>query len=405
MLRIAWRNIWRNKRRSLITMASIFFAVVFAVLMISFSNGIWSRVIDSLLRTQMGHIEIHGKGYWDSKDIDDFMTMNDASIDALRKIPHVTNVSPRTEVFAMASSEKALRGIVVLGIDPVEENDKSSLAARIVKGNYLTENDDGIIIGETLSKILEANIGDTLTIISRGYHGASASGLFTIRGIVSMPVPEMNRSFSFITINAAQNFIDMKDGYSGILIAVDKPQNLHKTLEAVKSSIDDSVYDVYSWEFTMREFLQKIESDRVFSKIILFFLYLVVGFGILSTVIMLTNERRREFGTMVALGMARSKLASLITTELFMMSCMGILLALAVSIPVTILLYYYPLPLPEKLATSVRAFGIEPILPMDVNLKVYLNQAITVLIITCATIVYPIKTVFKMKINKEIRIQ
>ncbi|MDR2815604.1 MAG: hypothetical protein LBB62_02740, partial [Proteiniphilum sp.] len=127
MIKLAWRNIWRNRRRAIITMASIFFAVFFCTVMTCQIEGVWEQVIDNTLRTQTGHIQIHGKGYWDDKVVDNFMTMDAETLSRLAHIDNVANVSPRVETFAMASFGTVSKGIAVTGVSPEAEAGKSNL--------------------------------------------------------------------------------------------------------------------------------------------------------------------------------------------------------------------------------------------------------------------------------------
>ena len=404
MIRLAWRNIWRNRRRSLITIASVFVAVFLTIVMMSYSNGTWGKMIDNMLHTQAGHIEIHQKGYWDDKVIDNFMTMDSETIAQLRGTDNIESVAPRVEVFALAAAEKITKGVAIIGIDPVEENKKSRLANRLVEGNYLDSNDTGLLIGKKLSEYLRVVPGDSLALIGQGYHGASAVGLFPIRGIVSLITPDMDRSMLYMTVGSAQEFIDMPNGYSGMLIALNDGNQLKATMQVVEEKIDSSVYDVLPWTITMDRLLKQKESDQAFSIIILVILYLIVGFGILGTVLMMTNERRREFGMMIALGMQRGKLGRNIATELLLMSCIGAVAALIVCVPLVGYFHLHPIPLSGEMATMMNAYGIEPVLPMDASPTLFISQVIIVLIITCFTLVYPIRVIRTLDTNKAIRL-
>ena len=404
MIRLAWRNIWRNRRRSLLTIASVFAAVFLTVVMMSYSNGTWGKMIDNMLHTQAGHIEIHQKGYWDDKVIDNFMTMDNETIKLLRETGNVESVAPRVEIFALAAAEKITKGVAIVGIDPVEENKKSQLAKRLVEGNYLDPNDTGILIGKKLSEYLHIGTGDSLALIGQGYHGSSAVGLFPVRGIVSLITPEMDRNMLYMTIPSAQDYISMPDGYSGILIALNDGNQLKTTIRTVEGKIDSTVYEILPWTITMDRLLKQKESDQAFSIIILVILYLIVGFGILSTVLMMTNERRREFGMMISLGMQRGKLWRNVSTELLLMSFIGAAVALIVCIP---LVWYYnlhPIPVSGEMATMMLAYGIEPVLPMDASPSLFINQVIIVLLITCITMVYPIHVIRTLNTNKSIRL-
>jgi ABC-type lipoprotein release transport system permease subunit len=398
MIRIAWRNIWRNKRRSGITIASVFFAVFFCVITTSINEGVWDKMIDNTLRTQTGHIQIHGKGYWDDKVTDNFMAIDAATITRLEAIEHVTNVSPRVETFAMASLGSVSKGIGVVGISPKREAEKSSLPVRLVRGGYLSEDDEGALIGEGLAKYLGATVGDTLAFIGQGYHGASALGLFPVRGILRLMTPEENEGLAYITLPAAQRFIDMPDGYSGILIALDNNRRMDETLSAVRQVMEMAPVDVLPWTFTMERLLQSAESDKAFNKVMLFILYLIVGFGILGTVIMLSNERKEEFRVMVSLGMQRQRLAATVGLELLIMSMIGVVAALAVTVPLTYVFAAHPIEMSGEVADMYYNYGMEPVIPTSTATWIFVQQILVVLLITLIASAWPVRKIRKMRL-------
>ncbi len=400
---LPWRNIWRNQRRTFITIGSVFFAVLFSVVMTSFSNGTWNRMIENMLRTQAGHIEIHQRGYWDDQVIDHFMTMDRDAIDSLSRIDHIANISPRVETFAMASSGNITKGIAIKGIDPVLEDRKSSLSQRLTQGAYLSSGDTGILIGQALSEYLKVTVGDTLALIGQGYHGASAAGLFPIRGIVSLVTPEMDKNFIYMTLPATQAFIDMPDGYSGMLIALDRSEYLATVMQAINASIDTSAYELLPWTVTMERLMQQAESDKAFTKLIMLILYMIVGFGILGTVIMMSNERRHEFGMMIALGMRRGKLAQSVGIELLTMTLIGTALSLAVTAPFILYFNRYPIQMTGQLADTMTAYGMEAVLPMDASPGIFISQGLIILSITSLTFLYPAGMISKLKVNHAIK--
>jgi ABC-type lipoprotein release transport system permease subunit len=341
------------------------------------------------------------------------MFMDTAIIRQLEGIENITNVSPRVETFAMASFGAVNKGIAVIGISPEKEAQKSNLPSRIVAGGYLSETDDGILIGEGLSKYLNANIGDTLALIGQGYHGASAAGLFPVRGILKLMTAEMDNGMMYMTIPSAQNFIDMPDGYSGILISITDNNKLDEVIQVISfqlSVVSEKAenwelktenYEVYSWHFTMERLLETAKSDEAFSSFIMFILYVIVGFGILGTIIMMTNERKREFCTMISLGMPRMRLATVVSTELLIMSLIGVLLAFVVTIPLTHWFAAHPIAISGEMSDTFIQFGMEPFLPMSVKLSIFIDQIITILVITLITMIYPAYKILKLKITNK----
>lgn len=357
-----------------------------------------------MLRTQTGHIQVHRKGYWEDKVVDNFLEMNEETIARLGRIEHVANVSPRIELFAMAfSDQNTSKGVAVVGVDPAKEDEKSSLSERLLEGRFLRADDQGLLIGKALSKYLKAGLGDTLALIGQGYRGAGAAALFPILGIVSFATPEMDGGMLYMPVAAAQEFISMPNGYSGILIAIDDGKALEETLQRVRETVDASACEALSWKVTMESLLKQAESDKAFSKIILFVLYLIVGFGVLGTVIMMTTERRREFGMIVALGMRKGRLAWSVAVELLLMSGAGLLAGLAASAPIALYFHRRPIPLGGELAAAMNAYGMEAVIPMEANLALFVSQALIVLLITILTIVYPLRAILKMEVNKALR--
>ena len=177
LLTLAWRNIWRNKRRTLITIGSITFAVVLACIMRSMQLGSYERMIDNSVRFFTGYIQVHKNGFWDDKTIDNSFTPGDELIGQIEQLPNVEAVVPRIESFALASYEMQTKGAMVLGIDPDREDFLTEVnKSRLTEGEPLKADDDGALIGKGLAEYLKMDIGDTLVLISQGYHGANAAG-------------------------------------------------------------------------------------------------------------------------------------------------------------------------------------------------------------------------------------
>jgi ABC-type lipoprotein release transport system permease subunit len=207
----------------------------------------------------------------------------------------------------------------------------------------------------------------------------------------------------YMPLPAAQEFIGMPNGCSGLLIALDDGGMLDETLRRVSEAVDTQACEVLPWTVTMEDLLKQAGSDKAFSKIILFVLYLIVGFGILGTVIMMTTERRREFGMMVALGMQKSRLARSVALELLFMACTGLAAGLAASLPVVLYYHHHPIPLGGKLAGLMGAYGMEPVLPLEAGPALFAGQALIVLLITCLAILYPVRVIVKLEVNKSLR--
>ena len=422
-MKLIWRNIWRNSRRAKITIASVFFAVFFCTLMNSVVNGLWEKMRDDALRTQTGHIQIHKRGYWDDKTIDNFMTMDAAVIGGLEALDNIENISPRIMIAAMASYGTQSKGVIITGISPAKEREKSNLPIRVAQGRYLSENDDGILIGEGLAGYLSVGVGDTVVFIGQGYHGASAVGLFPVRGLLRMPSIEMDNGLVYMTLQTTQSFIDMPDGYSGILVSIQKEKLLNETMKAISYQLSGNSnenpdirqpatspyplqmgtddYEVLPWMVTMEEMMKTSASHKGLVRMIMLVLYLIVGFGILGTVIMMTNERKREFAMMISLGMSRRRLKVATVLELILLTVTGVALATAVSVPLTYYFSLNPIPLTGDIAQAYIELGMEAVLITTCETSVFITQTLTVLFFAGLTFTYPVSKIGKLKLTSK----
>ena len=141
--KLAWRNIWRNKRRTLLTAASVSLAIFLALIMRSMQSGVYSHIISNVVQSYTGYIQIHKKGYWDEKeDINNSFTLNDSLIQKLNSIANVSIYVPRLESFALASNDEQTKGVVLTGIDPDKEDRFTAISKKIVGDKYLSLDED-----------------------------------------------------------------------------------------------------------------------------------------------------------------------------------------------------------------------------------------------------------------------
>ena len=205
IIKIAWRNIWRNKRRTLITVASIMFALFFAIIMRGFQRGSYAKMKENAVESYSGYLQVQNKDYWDDKNINNTMTVDPEMLDELASDERVKEIIPRLESFALASSGESTKGVAVMGIDPDKEDMMTQVKSYLGEGSFIESQDKSIMLAEGLSKFLGIGVNDTLVLFSSGYHGATAAGLYPVKGILKLPTPEMNRSTVYLPILEAQN--------------------------------------------------------------------------------------------------------------------------------------------------------------------------------------------------------
>ena len=269
---LAWRNIWRNRRRTLITASSIFFAVFFALVMRSFQLGAYDTLFKNVIESYTGYIQLQNEEYADEPTLDNCFKIDSGLIGKVESDLNVSAVVPRLESFALAASGSRTQGVMVLGIDPERENKVSDMKSRLVKyrlspeainalkseslpertkklldlfsnesyasvgrlmldlgisvedsaailqvisrkasfpNKYISAEDpQGVLIGTGLSEFLKINVGDTLVLMGQGYHGSSAAGNFIVSGIIKLPAPDIDNIIVYMPVEAARNLYE-----------------------------------------------------------------------------------------------------------------------------------------------------------------------------------------------------
>ncbi len=403
LIKIAWRNIWRNKRRTLITVASIMFALFFAIIMRGFGKGSYAKMKQNAIEAYSGYLQIQKKGFWDDKNINNSFTIDPELLSQFETRSGVKNLIPRLESFSLASSGEATKGAVIMGIDPERENKMSGIANYLSKGDYLGESDRAVLLAQDLASFLKVQVGDTLVLFSSGYHGATAAGLYPVRGIVNLPTPEMNRTFIYMTVQEAQHLFSAPDRFTAMAFNLDGMDEVDQVVEEVSGSIDSEEYTVMSWQAMNKELLQMIETDSAGGVIMIGILYMVIAFGIFGTVLMMTNERIREFSVMVSVGMQRSRLATVVVLELLFLTTLGVLGGIAISLPVMLYFYYNPIQMTGDWVEVMKDFNFEPVMPMSMEFDIFVMQAIAITILSLIAMSYPTIKIMKLNVVEGLR--
>jgi ABC-type lipoprotein release transport system permease subunit len=395
-LKLAWRNIWRNKRRTLITVASIFFGVLLSAYMTSMQEGSYDKMVEIVVKFYSGYMQVHHEDYWENKSINNSFDYDQALVDQIKKYPEIDFVIPRLESFGLASAGELTRGSAIFGIVPDIETQLTGIANKIVLGNYLQATDDGVVIGDGLAKYLKLALNDTLVIITQGYHGVSAAGKFPVRGIIKHVSPELNKSIIYMELKTCQNFLGAENKLTSLVVNVADNDAMKRTLKKLKSEIR-TPFSVMSWEEMQPEVVQQIESDRAGGVIMKAILYIVIAFGIFGTIMMMIAERRREFGVMISIGMQKSKLSVILFFETLLIGLLGIASGIAVTLPMILIQAQNPIPLTGETAKLMEDFGFEPYMFFSTAPEVFWQQAISVFVLTMIIGIYPVIASLRIK--------
>lgn len=400
---LAWRNLWRNKRRTLIAASSVFFAVVLALLMRSMQTGYYDYMIDSSVKTYTGHLQIQGKDYWEKRSLEESMILDDNIINRVGEIDGVELTVRRLETFSLISYGMVTRVVQVAGIEPEAEDRLTSIKNRIVKGEYFSKDSRGIILAEGLADLLNAEIGDSILIYGQGLYGITAAELIPVQGIARFSLPAQNKSYAYLSLPYSQWVFSAPDRLTSLSIMVENRNQVNEIQKEIKTLFDQTNvlagedYDIMSWEELSPELVQYIQIDNAQGIIMLGILYIVIAFGIFGTIMMMTAERVKEFGILISVGMKKWKLYLVTTLETIFISFIGVVAGAVVSLPLIIYFVNNPIPLTGEMADAIVAWGFEPILPFAIYPGMFIAQVWTVLAIALVSGLYPINFIRKIK--------
>ena len=392
-LKLAWRNLWRNKRRTMISISAVLFSVLFASTIQSFQKGTWDHMVDNVVRYYLGYAQIHQNGFWDDQTLDN--SFDPKAVPA--SLHESMELAPRLESFALASSGEITRGVLVVGIDPKKENAMTGLKNRITKGDYLNGEDQSVLVAEGLANLLNLNIGDTIIMVSQGYQGQNAAAAYPIKSLAKFGAPELNKQLVFMPLALSRDFYGTGERLTSLAVNLSGRDELPAALTTIRSQLPEEEFEVLDFKKLMPELIEAQELDTAGSMLILWVLYLLIAFGLFGTVLMMTRERTYEFGVLTAIGTKKRTLMGMLWTEAILIGTVGSILGILLSIPIVYYLNTNPIVLSGDMGAAYEKFGMEPLLKTTFESWIFLRQAVVIFFISCFLTIYPIWYIWRLK--------
>ncbi len=390
---MAWRNIWRNPRRTILTICAITFSSLLLVFMLSFQFGSYETMINTSVKIQTGHLQVQAQAYQDKKSMRLVVADPDAVASILDKIPQVHAYSFRSQAFSLVSSQKRSYGALVTGIDPAREVRVSRLKELIREGQFLSETDrEQALIGTLLARILRLPLGDEITLLGQGRDGSIAATVVTVKGIYSSGIDALDRSVIQIPLKTFQDVYAMGSAVHEIVIIAQSLASIDAIQHAISASItavdNPTPLKVLDWEELMPGLRQGIEMDLVSGMIFYFLLILVVAFSILNTFLMAIFERTREFGVLMAIGTRPGRLTKILLIESMSMAISGIVAGIVLGGAVTLYFQSHGIDI-SGASDLLSQFGISGRIYPRLSLLSALSGPAAVLLITLVAALYP----------------
>ena len=406
IFKIAWRNIYRNKKRSLITITSIFAALFLIIFMRALQFGFYDNLIKTVVESYAGYVEVHAKGFWDNQNLENSMVVDNELIKNIESVNGVENTVERLQSFSLISTGEKTRGGVINGVVIEDEQKITDWNKNIIDGSFQLERNE-IIIAKGIAEYFDLQIGDSLILYGQGYRGMMAAGKYPVKGIIDLKNPNLNKLGIFMTLESARDYVSSDNISTHIIIDKRQYYSEDKILNDLESILS-SDYEVMTWKETLPEIEQTITADSAGGLIMAFILYIIVVFGMFGTVLMMTEERKYEFGVLISIGMSRIRLFSIILVETVILSMIGVVLAILVTYPISYYFYLNPINIVtlmgEGADVMIEEFGFDPVVPFSISLDIPFSHALIIFTFSLLISVYPAIRIFRLNPVKSMNI-
>jgi ABC-type lipoprotein release transport system permease subunit len=272
------------------------------------------------------------------------------------------------------------------------------------RNGYIKSGESSVLTGKALAEYLKLSVGDTIVLIGQGYRGASAAGKYRVAGIVKLPSPDLDNKIVYLPLDVCQELYDAPGMVTSLAVSV--KDNGDRAVDAMTGLIGKELsppLKAMDWRQMNELLINQMEGDNKSGMVMIAILYLVIAFGIFGTVLMMTAERRREFGVLVAVGMQKTKLARVVVFEMLYIGFMGILSGTLAAMPVIIYGYLHPIRFTGEMGKMYEDYGLEPVMPFLPADWYIVWQMVVVAVIVLIALIYPVRKIMRTDVVKSLK--
>ena len=325
MLGLAWRNIWRQARRSLITILAMAVGAAVCIPAMSFMDGMFATMFDVAVTQQTGHVRVEHPDYPDTNSMFDTMADAQEKLTALEALPNVSAVTWRAYGAGLLGTEKKSVGATLVGIDPARESNVSPTETMLKEGEWLSKPGQ-ILLGFGLANDIEASVGGEVVIMTQASDGSIGAGAYTVVGLVKSANVVRDKQGAWLTLADMQDLLVIENQvHELVLLSADGRDNVDVLKANVEKTVGEDVL-ARTWYEAQPQMAEMLKLGQQQSSIMLLIVFFLAGFGVLNTMLMSVFERTRELGVMMALGTRPRDVVRLILMEGFLLSVMGVIL-------------------------------------------------------------------------------
>ena len=387
ILKMAFRNIFRQKRRTILTALAMVVGFTLSSVFIGWADGAYSTVIAMFTRNRIGHIQVHRRGYLDKpslyKTVDDYEAVGKT----IGRVEGVEAWAPRVYSAGLGSVGDKSTAVQIIGLDTEREVNATQFDKKVTTGNLFSrETKHEAIIGAGLARILKAETGEEIVLVSQGADGSIANDLYTIVGIVESGDEATDRMACYLPIEAAQELLVLEGRVHEIIVIISDINRVDKITVAIEANLGDPALAVSPWQEVAKSFYRAMQADRTGDMIGRVIIMLIVAIGVLNTVLMSVLERTREYGVLKAIGTKPRQVFWLVVCEVNLLALGSIAIGALIGTLLNHLLSIYGITFSEAFTYG----GIEfKTMYAEVNARSLYIPALTVILAATVVSLFP----------------
>ena len=387
ILKIALRNIFRQKRRTILTALAMIAGFTLSSLFIGLSDGAYGNIITMFTRNRIGHIQVHREGYLDKpslyETIDDYPTVGET----IQSTTGVEAWTPRVYAAGLGSVGEKSTAVQVIGVDVAREIQATRFDQKMIEGSVLAETaSHEAVIGKGLAKILSGTVGSEIVIFSQGADGSLANDVYKIVGIAESGDDVTNRVACYLHIEDAQELFVLEGRIHEIVVIISNINQVSKVTDAIKARLNNSTLEVAPWQVVAKSFYRAMKVDQQGDAIARWVIMLIVAIGVLNTVLMSVLERTREYGVLKAVGTKPTQIFWLVICEVVIIAIGSIAVGALLGVLANYLLSIYGITYPEEITYGGMKIKT---LYAEVNARCLIIPAITVMLSATIVSLFP----------------
>ena len=401
LLNLAWRNLWRNKRRSVIILISVAIGVIATVLLDTLSRGMAYQMLDNQVGSHVTHMQVHRKGFQKNPIIQNSIEHPETVLRAIASTDGIDEFSARVVTFGLLSSAGSSSGTSIVGVDPEVERKLTSIESSIIEGSYLSGQPHEIVIGRALAGKLEVGLGDRVVAMASAKDGHMGSELFRVVGIFETFSSEFDKMSVYVPRSSAQAMLGLGEEVSEFAMLVSNTEQIRSIEETLEAKLGDR-YEVLPYMEILPFLVLQIE---LFDQSMAVF-YVIIGialiFGIINTMLMSVFERIKELGVLKAIGMKNDRILMMVLYEALLLGVLGTAAGFVIG-------YLIYLPLSDSgvdlsmFSEGLRSFGVGAIIYPVLTAGVIVNALLIIPLVAVLGAVYPAVRAMRLEPVQAIR--